>query len=250
VTTLYLAWSSGCVSTLEKHYDDDPVNVLVAYPELKSFMKNRDKMNIDKWVLDSGAFGAYNSGKVIDLDDYIQVCKDLEGDVHEIFGLDVIHDAEGTRVNLEKMWKAGVPAIPAYHQGSPEWALEWAHKNAPTNKIGVGGVARWGKDRVNWVKQIFARIWPCKVHGFGLTSGPMLKAVPFHSCDAVSWTYGPAWGVWAGYGQNTKHEHVGAQVTSNTDYWGEVLAYRKRENYAKFRWRREMKLLEELQVVK
>ena len=194
---IYLAWNPNTAYTLERHAGDVPVRLLVALPDIRAFLKVKDRFNIDQWFLDSGAFGAHNSGKPVVLDEYMAICKDT--DAAEVAGLDVIGDPDGTRRNVEKMVESGINAIPTFHYGSDWCHLEWAVSFAP--KIALGGVARMStKKRTEWIKQCFARVYPKPMHGFGITNKGVLMDVPFHSVDASSWQLAPLrYGRWRGF---------------------------------------------------
>lgn len=237
MTTCYLGYSPTASHTLIKHAKDEPVNLLVAFPDLKKFEADRSKFNINRWVLDSGAFSVWNSGKTIDLGEYIETCKRV--DAAEVFGLDVIGEPHGTRDNLERMWSEGVQAIPTHHYGAPWEQLEWAAANAP--KIALGGMAKRRGGKVNkWVLQCFARVWPKPIHAFGWARWEAFKLAPFHSCDAVSWCLSPSkFGNWAGY----TGRQMPVRARGVKDMWIEIEEHQKRERWAQFRWRRELELL-------
>lgn len=238
MTRVYLAYGSGSKHTLAKHATDEAVNLLVAYPELKAFEKNRHLFNVDNLCIDSGAFSVFNSGKTIDVNEYIATCKSVVAD--EIFGLDVIGDAKATRRNLQKMWAAGVKAIPTFHYGSPWTELEWCMKGA--DKIALGGIAKMrGKKRDKWLGQCLARSWPKKIHVFGCTSHETLAIGPWHSVDSTSWCLSPGrFGNWQGY--------TGRQMPINVrgvkDMWIEILEFQKRQKNAEHRWRKQLAQLE------
>jgi hypothetical protein len=238
VTTIYLAYGSGAKATLERHANDGPVDLLVAYPELKAFEKNRHKFNVRKLCIDSGAFSVFNSGKSIDVNEYIAACKGVVAD--EIFGLDVIGNAKETRRNLDAMWKAGIKAIPTFHRGSPWSELKWCADNA--DKIAFGGVAKLrGKKREEWLAQALSRVWPKKIHAFGCTSHESIAVGPWHSIDSTSWCFAPAaMGSWQGFtGRQVRLKSRGVN-----DYWVEVLEFQRRAEAAKFRWRKQLAQLE------
>jgi len=201
------------------------------------------------WVLDSGAFSAMNSGAEIDLDAYIDFCKGiLAGPCPpvEIFALDVIGDAEGTKRNTEKMWKAGIEAIPAYHIGEPEqYLLDYA---ATYPKIALGGVARLkGSAKHAWSKECFARVWPKKIHGFGYGTERAVLGLPFHSTDSTNWELGPCgFGRWRSYAGGTKTGVKLAVRGSAHDLRGEVEWYLKLEQRARAKWRVQMEELDAL----
>lgn len=246
MTKIYLAYASAADTTLERHAADEPVDLLVAYPLLAEFQKKRHQWNVRSWVLDSGAYSVFNSGKIIDVEDYISACRDV--DAVEIFGLDVIGDYVGTRRNNERMWEAGIEAIPTFHLGDPWSALE-AMLHRP--KIALGGIVQASTRNVvhasgtqAWLGQCFARVWPKRLHGFGLVRPKFIEAYPFHSVDASSWNMAPArFGKWAGYTGHQVQLPGTARVRGNkqsVDFWIEVLEYKRRERWAAWRWREQL----------
>lgn len=225
----------------ERHVGEDlrPA-LLVSFVYLKKFLEKRHKYHYRDWVLDSGAFSAWKSGKKIDLQEYIDTChKLLETDptLTEVFSLDVIGDWEGTARNTEEMWRQGIPAIPAFHYGEPEEALIDMAKTYP--KIALGGIVGLGrKEKKRWIGQCFARVWPKKIHGFGVTAEDILMSFPFHSVDATNWEIGPcAYGRWARYGKLSIRG-------SRQDLTVEVQYYLELEQKVRNRWKREMEILE------
>jgi len=237
LTTIYLAWSPRGTSTLATHADCEPVDLLVAFPELRAFNKARSQFNIRTWCMDSGAFGAWNSGKEIDLNEYMAAC--LDSDADEVFGLDVIGDPEETRVNLERMWERGIAAIPTFHWRS-DWSwLTWCCDNS--EKVALGGLAgKAGKGKPEWVGQCFARAWPKRIHGFAMAGWPAIRATPFHSVDASSWAFAPSkYSSWCGLsGRQIKLFGVHCE-----DLWMEVEEHQRRARWAAHRWRRELEVL-------
>lgn len=214
--------------------------LLVSYFYLDPFLKHKHRYAYRDWVMDSGAFSAFNSGATVDLQAYIETCKRLAAEdptLTEVFALDVIGDHKASLKNCETMWKAGVAAIPCYHYGEPEDVLKVMARDYP--KIALGGVARKRlKLKNDWAAQCFARVWPKKVHGFGFGSERSILDLPFHSVDASSWELAPCgFGNWATYGK--------LQVRgSNQDLRVEVEYYLRLEARARQRWKKEMALLE------
>jgi hypothetical protein len=209
------------------------LSLLVAYPELRGFLAKREQYAIRRWCLDSGAYSAHNSGKVIVNKDFLMAAREANPD--EMFGLDVIGDPHGTKHNLEEAWAAGLPAIPTFHYGHGRgWEdLEWCAEHAPAGKIALGDVSgKADSRRVPWLKKAVKRCWPTKTHAFGCASREALSAAPFHSADASSWIYAPAaMGMWAGF--------TGRQmaVKSNTrNYSIEVKEHLDRERWATAMW--------------
>lgn len=239
MTTVYLAWSTSGSETLRRHVNDEPVDLLVAYPVLHQFLKVRADFNVRRWVLDSGAFSVFNSGAKINVEEYIATARDVDAD--EVFGLDVIGDPAQTRMNLDRMWSAGIKAIPTYHRGSPISELRWCAANA--DKVAFGGVARMPEGpKVKWLKQAMQVVWPKKVHAFGCAGRNALDAAPFHSADASSWVYAPQkMGAWAGY--TGRQVALGARGIK--DFWPEVVEHQKRARRAAAIWRADLELLQQ-----
>lgn len=214
--------------------------LLVSYVYVKSFLEHRAKYAYRDWVLDSGAFTAHQQGTPIVIEEYIEKCRELLAEdktLTEVYALDVIHDWQGTAKNVDKMWSAGIPAVPAFHFGSPEHELIRLAKNFP--KIALGGaVGQPEKSKIAWAGQCFARVWPKKVHGFGFGGRAGVLALPWHSCDATNWELGPCkFGQWRSFGKMSVRG-------SKQNLRAEVEWYLALEREARQKWRREMALLE------
>jgi len=216
--------------------------VLVSFVYLKKFLQTQEMYHIRDWVLDSGAFSAHASGTTIDLDEYIETCLRLlkeDPTLTEVFALDVIGDWKATAKNVDKMWAAGVPAVPTFHAGSPESELIRIARDYP--KIALGGVALAKSQRkIAWAEQCFARVWPKKIHGFAFGTAASILRLPFHSVDATNWELGPcAFGRWQSFG------HLSVRG-GRTNLRAEVEFYLKLERQAWAQWKREMKLIDDM----
>lgn len=233
--------------------------LLVSYYYLEPFLKNQERYMYRDWVMDSGAFSAFNSGGSVDLSRYTDKCLELlskDPTLSEVYSLDVIPKhgekdsqkerlacaakaAEQSLKNAEEMWRQGVPAIPTFHQGEPEEFLLQMAREFP--KLALGGVAlERGDFKLAWLEQCFARIWPKKVHGFGMSGEEIVYALPFHSVDATNWELAPcAFGNWVKFGTMSVRG-------SEQDLRSQVRHYLEVEEKARVRWAKEMSLLESL----
>lgn len=212
--------------------------LLVSYYYLEGFLKHKHRYFYRDWVMDSGAFSAHNSGVDINLQDYIDCCKQLmeeDPTLTEIFSLDVIGDWKAGVKNLEKMWKQGVPAIPCFHYGEPWDLLKGFAKDYP--KVAIGGcVGRRDKDK--FASQCFSRVWPKKLHGFGFGSERSLMLLPWHSVDATNWELGPCkYGSWKAFGQRVSVRGSKQNLRAEVEWYLEL------ERRARERWKKEMSLL-------
>lgn len=192
--------------------------------------------------MDSGAFSAHHSNAVIDVVEYGEKCKELlatDEKLVEIFNLDDIADWRVSEKNCETLLAMGVPAIPCFHYGEPWDVLIQMAKDHP--KLAIGGcVGLHKKIKNEFAAQCFSRIWPKKVHGFGFGGEEAILSLPFHSVDATNWESGPCrFGNWKQFGK--------ASVRGGSqNLRGEVLWYLDLERRARFKWKKEMALLEGL----
>lgn len=220
--------------------------LLVSYVYLRPFLRSRELYDIRDWVMDSGAYSAFKSGVTIELEEYNDRCLQLleeDPQLTEVYALDVIDDWRGSVKNYEATWKAGVPAIPTYHLNDPESLL--LDLAAAHDKIAIGGMTRLiGSKKLRFAEQCFARVWPKRIHGFGVGSESLIMALPWHSVDATNWEIGPCkFGRWNTYGQMSVRG-------SKQDLRVEVDWYLRLEARAQRKWREEMKQLEGLPTVR
>lgn len=255
MTTVYLSWNPGAHQTLIRHYNDRPVDLLVAYQYLKEFLKRRHKYNVNKWIIDSGAFTVWKTGKVIDLHEYMAMARDT--DAQEIVMLDVIGGTvEQNMRNAEIFLSAGLRQMVVsvchdfygqartgrFTRTKATTKESWRYLAWCAERFEKVGLAPKCSGKWQWLEQAFARIWPKKTHGFALASKEALSCVPFHSVDASSWTYAPfAMGHWAGF----TGKQMWLRSTGVRDVWCEVEEHFRRADWAAHRWRRELALLEE-----
>jgi len=207
--------------------------LLVSYVYAEKVRTLMPKWHYRDWVLDSGAYSAFNSGVEIQLQDYIDYCKRLKDEdqtLTEVFALDVIGDWRASVRNCEEMWRQGVEAIPCFHQGEPEELLRDLARDYP--KIALGGVVGVvEKKKLAWCQRCFDRIWPKRVHGFGMSGEKLVLALPFDSVDATNWQIGPTkFGRWRTLGNASWR---GSQQNLRS----EVQWYLDLERRARDRWR-------------
>lgn len=153
--------------------------------------------------LDSGAFSAWSQGVQIDIQEYIDFIKRHKDIIHVYANLDVIPNgatsadkleaAKKTLRNQKIMEDAGLSPMPVFHVGEPEKYLEYYIKNY--EYVALGGMVRRPKNTlVPWLDKCFSEyicdakgIPSVKIHGFGLTSLPLMLRYPWYSVDSTSW---------------------------------------------------------------
>lgn len=213
--------------------------LLVSYVYLPMFQKERKNYAFRDWVLDSGAFSAHNSGDVIDLVKFGEDALKLlatDKQLTEVFNLDVIGDWKASLANSRKLVKMKVPAVPCFHYGEPWGLLKDMAAEFP--KLALGGLVGVPRNQQDaFIKECFARVWPKRLHGFGIGNEKLIMKYPFHSVDATNWEAGPCrFGNWRSYGKASIRG-------SRQDLRAEVAHYLQVERRAAFRWRKEMALL-------
>jgi hypothetical protein len=187
---------------------------LRGHPILVSFAEKRqckliDELDSPSKMLDSGAFAAWTSGRVINIEeycDYIDQKKDL---IQFYIALDVIpgkinvapsekevSDAvEQSVKNVDYMMSRGLKPIPVFHESDPDWVLE-KYVSDGHELIALGATRSRGKPEiVHWLLPIFRKYPKQKFHGLGMTQKRIIEHFPFFSVDSTSWLnfarYGP-----------------------------------------------------------
>ena len=159
----------------------------------KPRMVERIEISGRKIFLDSGAFSAYTQGVEINIDDYIQYIKDHQHFVEVASVLDAIGDPDQTYHNQKYMERHGVDALPCYHYGEDEAVVDYYANNY--EYITIGGMVPISSPQLKiWLDRIWGRHLvdkdgrpKVKVHGFGLTSIPLMARYPWYSVDSSSW---------------------------------------------------------------
>jgi hypothetical protein len=154
-----------------------------------------DKLRNDRQrvFMDSGAFSAFTLGEVIDLGAYCDYL-DLNKDIIEVASvLDGIGDPFKTYQNQVIMEKLGTFPLPCFHFGEDERYLEHYIENYEYITLG-GMVPNTSAQNKQWLDRIWSK-YLCdssgharlRVHGFGMTSIPLMRRYPWYSVDSSSW---------------------------------------------------------------
>ena len=178
----------------EKQAVDEVGHILDSYHYIgNQRMVDRIRNTGRQIFLDSGAFSSFTQGIQVDIKKYCAyVLKHI--DIFEVVSvLDAIGDPNQTYRNQMEMEQRGVNALPCYHYGEPEEVLEYYASNYPY--ITIGGMVPISSPQLRiWLDRIWGRCLTnpdgtpkIKVHGFGLTSVPLMARYPWYSVDSSAW---------------------------------------------------------------
>lgn len=178
----------------EKRAVDETQHILDSYHYIgNERMVNRIRNTGKRIFLDSGAFSAHTQGVKIQIREYCEyIRKNL--DLFEVISvLDAIGDHNQTWRNQHTMEQFGIQALPCYHYGEPEEVLEYYATRY--EYITIGGMVPISSPQLTiWLDRIWGRYLTnqdgtarIRVHGFGLTSVPLMARYPWYSVDSSSW---------------------------------------------------------------
>lgn len=153
--------------------------------------------NMVSLFLDSGAFSAWNQGVEVNMDEYIAFIKKYEKYLTAYANLDVIGDPVATYENQKYMESKGVSPIPVFHTTKEDYSWLIKYLEEGYTYIALGGMAGREITTSGLVKKLDP-LWihfltdksgmpKVKVHGFGLTSVPVMLRYPWYSVDSTSW---------------------------------------------------------------
>jgi hypothetical protein len=195
------------LTDFEKHLVTTIPNILESYHYVGT-QKAVDVMreNGAKIFLDSGAFSAFTLGVELKIEDYVDYIKRnidiirFEDGTPMFSVLDGIGDAKLTWDNQMNMEAMGCRPLPCFHMGEPNEYLEHYIKNYDYITLG-GMVGASGKQLEIWLDRVWNKYLidgagkaKIKVHGFGITSIPIMSNFPWYSCDSSSWIQTAAFG--------------------------------------------------------
>ena len=159
------------------------------------------------FMLDSGAFSAWNCGKEVDLDHYIAYIRANIEHLDHYVALDVIPGAFGVtpspaevEVSAQRSWENllymeahGLQPIPVFHMGEQfKWLRRMVEHGCPYIGISPANDRTTDKKRV-WLDRVFDEITDpngkpvVKTHAFGVTAIDLLMRYPWYSADSTTW---------------------------------------------------------------
>lgn len=177
------------------------LNILIAYPYLKKDIAELLKQNEHRvrFLLDSGAFTAWKTGKQITVDEYCRFIETLPIKPWRYFNLDVIGDGAASFQNYEIMRSRGFTPVPIFTRGESVDVLEEYYKTSDV--VGIGGLVGT-KGNKGFVKGIMRHVGSRKVHWLGFNAAEFLPVYRPYMCDSSSWSRGYRFGLFDLYDRN------------------------------------------------
>lgn len=165
------------------------------------------------YMIDSGAFTAWNKGKLVNrarLIDFYNWAIDNYGDTFDftLVSLDRIPGKQGVERTEADYKQAAEETVrnyeymvehvrgyvkPVYHDGEPEWVLQH-YKAAEYLSVSANQDLSYN-EREAWVAWVEAKYFKGRrLHGLAMTGTRMLRTIHWHSVDSA------AWRLWAAMG--------------------------------------------------
>lgn len=204
-------------------------------------------------LIDSGAFTAFTTGKIINVKDYGDWALKFQSNWQNkmstlrFFNLDVIGDQDASWDNQTILENMGLHPIPIITYGTNLDHLRNAIANY--NYVALGGLVPYASHKnklISWLNKCFAIIvaqykktgnMP-KIHLLGITSDWVLKKYPCYSSDSSSWTaclrYGK--GKVAGIKQLPRVKNKGYKTANQHTLRHEIKKYQTMEQEATKLW--------------
>lgn len=186
-----------------------PLNLLVAYPYVNQ--RVRDAMarlgDVARFLIDSGAFTAYRTGRVVTLDGYARFLRDeLPVAPWRYFNLDVIGDAAGSDRNYQALLDRGFHPVPIFTRGASFDDLD--RLCASSDLVGVGGLVVANNRPHRYIKAVMHHLAGRPAHLLGFVEPAWVRYLQPYSCDASSFTRANRYGYLDVYLGDGKFTHL------------------------------------------
>lgn len=169
---------------------DAPVDILCSYHYFSSI----DMANIHSWgtriIGDSGAYSAHSTGAEIDREDFHAWADKWSDNLFWVGSLDVIGDAEGSKLNWKAAQADGLNLVPTVHFGAEPQALDW-YVEQGVDFMGLGGMVPYASEHkklMRWLLTMFRHARDhhphLRFHGWGISHPLLVDNLPFWSTDS------------------------------------------------------------------
>ena len=155
-------------------------------------------------LIDSGGFSAKNSGKEIDIEEYMEFLETYKDNFLGYMALDKVGDPKTSAEYLKIMLREGFKPVPIHVFGDGEKRLDELFEIS--NFVALAGLRRphRGAASKEYVQQKHRWAKGRRVHWLGYSKSSMLQTFRPFSCDTASWATPSIWGrvpIYFGRGQ-------------------------------------------------
>lgn len=170
-------------------------HVLESYHYMSDKIITAARADNTKFFLDSGAFSMFTQGAKIDIESYAGFIKTHQDIIKVASNLDDITKTEKiSYANQKRLEELGCTVQPVFHAREDErWLVKYLDEGY--TYIFLGGLV---PETTEWLFGWLDHIWHnylikddgtprIQVHGFGLTSLPLMFRYPWYSVDSTSW---------------------------------------------------------------
>ena len=221
-------------------------DILMSYYYLNQKTKLIDLLEfihpqVGTFILDSGAYSAWRSGKKVILYDYIDFVKKYHKYFTDIVCLDVIDNPIYSEVNhlimLKELSDYDLEIMPVFHAGEPFSVLDYMVEKG-YKYIGISPNNNWFEQaKRNWLDKVFSRYnfdkLGIKTHGFGYQSLQGCQLYPLSTTDAATWNLASGYGrildetYQAIYSDESRHYlgHIDNLPGGDSEFTKELLEY-------------------------
>jgi len=183
------------MTTPEINYMVDPdiykkTKVLHSFAYYKTYFEWIKNFKENEVIMDSGAFTAYNTDTIINIEEYAQFIKDTN--CKNYFNLDVIGNAKASYNNFVYLSKYFDNIVPVFHfMSDKKYLFKYMDM---VEYIGLGNLVPYSQQKTKLIpffNFIFKEIRNnFKIHCLGISSMQYLTRFPFYSVDSSTWLQG------------------------------------------------------------
>ena len=142
----------------------------------------------DEILLDSGAYSAWSKGKNISPIDYMNYLEANKSYITNYIALDVIGDADLTKIYFDIMRSKGFDPIPVFHYGDEEGRLQ-TYIDEGCSYIALGNTVPIKNKQIvaDWINRTIPKYEGVRFHLLGSSSKKITENTSIYSCDSSTW---------------------------------------------------------------
>lgn len=139
-------------------------------------------------MLDSGAYSAFNSGKEINIHQYMEYIRENEEYLEKYISCDIMKNAEGTFDRFVYMQEQGFKPVPVFHYGTDETWLDKYYEMGE-RFVALGSTVPEPRKRLirMWINELVVKYHNLNFHVLGTSRRDIIDYCDVLSCDSTGW---------------------------------------------------------------